>query len=124
GRPMHPNELGGHACITFEGLMSSTQWVFAEGKTVLSIPVHSRLVVSTAEAAIDAAVADLGVTRVIAYQVAGRCREGTLESVLQDFESNTLPINMLHAGQGRLPLKVRAFIDFTRPRLRTRLLEG
>lgn len=124
GRPLRPAELSGHACITFEGLMSSTRWVFAEGKTVLSIPVHSRLVVSTAEAAIDAAVADLGVARVLSYQVAGRCREGTLESVLQEFESDRLPINMVHAGQGRLPLKVRAFIDYTRPRLITRLLEG
>lgn len=124
GRPLCPAEPSGHACITFEGLMSSTQWVFAEGKTVLSIPVHSRLVVSTAEAAIDAAVADLGVARVLSYQIAGRCREGTLESVLQEFESGSLPINMVHAGQGRLPLKVRAFIDYTKPRLITRLLEG
>jgi DNA-binding transcriptional LysR family regulator len=123
GRPMHPNELSGHACVTFERLMASTEWVFTVGKSALSIPIYSRLAVSTAEAAIDAAVAGVGITRVVAYQVATRCREGALERVLQDFESRPLPINMLYAGQGRLPLKVRAFLDFTGSRLRARLLE-
>jgi hypothetical protein len=39
------------------------------GRTQRPFPIHSRLVVSTAEAAIDAAVAGLGVTRSIDYQI-------------------------------------------------------
>ncbi|WP_298152346.1 LysR family transcriptional regulator [Metallibacterium sp.] len=123
GTPHHPSDLCEHACITFESLASSTRWHFAAGKESLLVPVHSRLAVSTAEAAIDAAIAELGITQVMAYQIAKRCGEGLLEKVLLDFEPHKLPIHTVHAGQGLLPLKVRAFIDFTTPRLRLRLSE-
>ncbi|PTR30769.1 LysR family transcriptional regulator [Luteibacter sp. OK325] len=119
GTPQHPRELRDHACVTFEGLDAATQWLFSTGKTSLAVPIQSRLAVSTAEAAIDAAVAGVGVTRVIAYQVAARCRDGILKQVLEDFEPEAWPISMLYAGQGRLPLKARAFLDFTGPRLRS-----
>jgi len=121
GTPQHPHDLRDHACVTFEGLDSATQWLFATGKTALVIPVKSRLAVSTAEAAIDAAVAGVGVTRVIAYQTAALCRDGALKRVLEAFEPEALPVSMLYAGHGRLPLKARAFLDFTGPRLRSRL---
>jgi hypothetical protein len=40
------------------------------GKSTASVAIHSRLVVNTAEAAIDAAIAGIGITRVLSYQVA------------------------------------------------------
>jgi hypothetical protein len=33
-------------------------------------------------------------------------------------------VNFVYAGQGLLPLKVRAFLDFAAPRLKAYLLEG
>jgi DNA-binding transcriptional LysR family regulator len=62
--PRAPGELGAYDCITFEGLMSPAAWTFTTGKSDVSVPIHSRLTVNTAEAAIDAAIAGLGVTRV------------------------------------------------------------
>ncbi|MGT2493525.1 hypothetical protein ACU4GD_31165 [Cupriavidus basilensis] len=38
---------------------------FTSGKSEIAVPVRSRLAVSTAEAAIDAAVAGVGITRVV-----------------------------------------------------------
>ncbi|MBS0243421.1 MAG: LysR family transcriptional regulator, partial [Proteobacteria bacterium] len=49
--PLHPSDLRGHPCITFEGLMSPTKWTFGTGKAEISVPIRSRLVVTTAEAA-------------------------------------------------------------------------
>lgn len=70
--------------------MSSTQWVFAAGKATLSVPIHSRFAVSTTEAAIEAAVADVGITRGVAYQAAARCREGTLEKGVAGFRVRSI----------------------------------
>ena len=42
----------------------------------LTVGVHSRLIVNTAEAAIDAAIAGIGVTRVLSYQIAAAVRAG------------------------------------------------
>src|SRR5262249_35265353 len=57
GTPKSPGQLSTHDCITFDGLMSPDTWKFAVGKSTLSVAIHSRLIVNTAEAAIDAAIA-------------------------------------------------------------------
>jgi DNA-binding transcriptional LysR family regulator len=121
GMPKAPADLGSHDCITFEGLMSPDVWIFPAGKSNVSVAVHSRLVVNTAEAAIDAAVAGVGVTRVLSYQIANAIRTGTLVLALQKFEPPAVPVSLVHAGQGVLPLKMRAFLDFAAPRLKARL---
>ena len=73
---------------------------------------------TTSEAAIDAAVAGIGVTRLLPYQVAEAVARGALRIVLEQSEREPTPVSILHAGPGRLPLKVRAFRDFAMPRLR------
>lgn len=59
--------------------MSSTSWVFEGSNGSPRIPIRSRLTVTTAEAAIGAAigaaVAGLGVTRVLSYQVVEALKE-------------------------------------------------
>src|SRR2546423_10282607 len=76
GTPKSPGELSTHDCITFDGLMSPDAWKFAVGKSIVSVAIHSRLTVNTAEAAIDAAIAEVGITRVLSYQVANALRSG------------------------------------------------
>ncbi len=121
GTPENPSDLATHACVTFEGLMAPDAWTFNTGKSTLSVAVRSRLVVNTAEAAVDAAIASLGVTRVLSYQIAQAAREGLLSVVLQEFEPPPLPVSLVHAGGRLLPLKLRAFLDFAAPRLKARL---
>lgn len=119
--PSHPSDLNGHACITFEGLMSPALWKFGSGKDEIAVEIKSRLAVTTAEAAIDAAAAGLGVTRVLSYQIADAYRARTLKIILDDFEPDPSPVNLVYASQGLLPLKTRAFIDFATDRLRRTL---
>jgi DNA-binding transcriptional LysR family regulator len=121
GKPETPQDLETHGCITFDGLSPLATWTFTrEGSDVL-VPVRSRLRVNTAEAAIDAAVAGVGVTRVLSYQVAAATRSGELLPLLQDFEPQPWPVSLVHGGHGRLPVKLRAFLDFAAPRLKERL---
>jgi DNA-binding transcriptional LysR family regulator len=124
GTPRSPDELSIHDCITFDGLTSPDAWKFAVGRSAVSVAIHSRLIVNTAEAAIDAAVAAVGVTRVLSYQVASALRAGTLVLALRKFEPAPWPVSLVHPGQGLLPLKLRAFLDFAAPRLRARLAQS
>jgi DNA-binding transcriptional LysR family regulator len=121
GTPATPSELGVHRCVTFEGLMSPTAWVFESPKGEQRVPVRSRLAVTTADAAIAAAIAGLGLTRVLSYQVAAALGAGQLVRVLVDHEPRAVPVNLVYSGQGRLPMKTRAFVDFAAPALRDRL---
>jgi DNA-binding transcriptional LysR family regulator len=121
GIPANPQALAAHACITMERITSRQAWTFRSGKSEVEVPVRSRLAVSTAEAAIDAAVAGLGITRVLSYQVAAAVRAGTLEVALDAFEPAPWPVSLVHTGQGILPLKLRAFLDYASPRLKASL---
>ena len=123
GAPKTPQELVDHECITFAfaALMSPDVWVFRVGQSEMSMRVHSRLVVNTAEAAVDAAIAGVGITRVLSYQVKKVAQSGALTTVLTKFEPAPMPINLVYTGQRLLPVKLRAFLDLATPRLRQRL---
>ncbi|HEX4766875.1 MAG TPA: LysR family transcriptional regulator [Lichenihabitans sp.] len=123
GVPATPDDLSDLTCVTVSGLSSGPSWTFSTpGRgPVQATPPRCRLNVNTAEAAIDSAIAGVGVTRVLSYQVARAVTEGQLLVVLDDFETEAIPVHLLHAGQGLLPLKTRRFLDFAVPRLRRAL---
>jgi DNA-binding transcriptional LysR family regulator len=122
GRPRSLDDLASHRCITFDGLDAAAAWTFLDddGRR-RPVPVRSRMTVSTADAAIAAAALGLGLTRVLSYQVAEPLLEGRLERVLADDEPPAVPVSVVYPGQGRLPMKTRAFIDLAVGRLRDRL---
>ena len=120
GTPLHPRDLAQHDVITFEGLAAGVGWTMGEGAPPPAA-LHARLSVTTAEAAIDAAIAGIGVTRVLSYQAAGALGSGALVAILREFEPPGWPVHLVHAGQGPLPQKLRAFLDFAAPRLRATL---
>jgi DNA-binding transcriptional LysR family regulator len=121
GVPAKPRDLATHSCISFDVLESTRAWVFEEGKSEVSVPVAARLAVNTAEAAIAAAVLNVGLVRVLSYQVAEAIRNQSLSLVLQDYQSAPSPVSLVHKGQAPLPRKLRAFLDFVAPRLRERI---
>jgi DNA-binding transcriptional LysR family regulator len=121
GVPRDPADLAAHDCVTFTGLAMPDAWVFGRKGAESTIRIRSRLAVSTAEAAIDAAIAGLGVTRVLSYQIRASAAAGLLSVVLEDHEPEPAPVSLIHAAQGVLPQKLRAFLDFAVPRLKAGL---
>jgi DNA-binding transcriptional LysR family regulator len=122
GTPEGPAELGAHDCITID--MLANAWRFSVGKSEVSVGIRPRLVVNTIEAAIDAAIAGLGLTRALSYQVVDGIRTGALAVVLRDFEPAPWPVSLVYADGRLLPIKLRAFIDFAAPRLKARLSQS
>jgi DNA-binding transcriptional LysR family regulator len=118
GAPKSPEELTQHACVTFAGLGLESAWPFQQDRVVR---VRSRLLVNTAECAIDAAIAGIGLTRVLSYQVAEAVKSGRLDIVLKRFEPEPIPVSVIHVQDRRPTAKLRAFVDFSVPRLRKRL---
>ena len=124
GRPKKPEDLEDHACVNFEALASGAMWSFASTRGQrpdIQIGVRPRLSVNTAEAAIDAAIAGVGVTHVLSYQAAHAVEEGSLTLVLRDFEPEPMPVTLVHVGQKMQPIKIRRFVEFCVPRLRRAL---
>ncbi|MFO1151686.1 MAG: LysR family transcriptional regulator [Alsobacter sp.] len=121
GAPKHPEDLTDHACIGFESPGHGRRWTFLRDGAEIVVRPRERLRVNTAEAALDAAMAGAGVTRVLSYQSAGAVRAGRLRVLLEDFEPQPWAVSLVHAGQSPMPRKLRAFIDFAAPVLSERL---
>ena len=117
-RPLHPRDLADHDCIAFEGVLSHRFWTFRDDTKDISIAIRARLSVNTAEAAVDAAAAGLGITRVMSYQAKHAVGAGLLVPLLEKFEQEASPVHLVHMSQGLMPLKLRTFLDFAAPRLR------
>jgi DNA-binding transcriptional LysR family regulator len=120
GTPQAPADLGGHAIVAFAGISGIERWVFGTPAGEAGVAIRPRLVVTTAEAAIDAARAGFGLTRVLSYQAAADIAGGALLRVLSAHEGEELPIHLVYPGGRHPPPKLRAFLDFTTPRLRRR----
>jgi len=121
GIPAAPDDLRHHHCITVEGLMSAAAWSFNGPKGTIRVPIRSRLIVNAVDAAISAALAGVGITRVLSYQVADAMARGALTRLLAEYEPAPAPVHLLYARQGRLPAKTRAFLDLAAPRLTSAL---
>lgn len=121
GTPEKLADITRHECITFSKLSSSDVWAFKNGRKTELVEIHSRLVINTAEAAIDAAIAGAGLVSALSYQIESAIAAGALKIVLEKFEPAPMPVSLIFTGQRMLPLKLRAFLDFATLRLRERL---
>ena len=124
GTPSTPDDLAGHDCISYEGVLAGNAWRFVRDKTDVTVWIQPRLFVSHVEAACDASRAGIGIARVFHHHVAASIEAGTLVTVLDEFEPAPLPVNLLYTAGRFLPIKVRAFLDFAAPRLKAQLAGG
>jgi DNA-binding transcriptional LysR family regulator len=121
GTPKTPDDLAAHDCIIYDGFLGPDVWKFVRDGAEVAITVQPRLIVSTLEAAYDAARAGIGLTRAFSYHVAAAVEAGTLTTVLDEFQLPKQPVSIVYAAGRFLPIKLRAFLDFAVPRLRARL---
>lgn len=122
GTPRTPQALGRHACVACTAVTPVPgRWTFQRDGRSVVVPVSPRLLVNTAEAAIEAALAGLGPTCVLSYQVEAHVRAGRLERILDRFEPPAMPVQVvIPAGRFVTPL-VRAFVERAVERLRAEL---
>ncbi|MDN4983233.1 LysR family transcriptional regulator [Bradyrhizobium arachidis] len=124
GIPETLDDLEKHRLVSFQSVSALSTWTFEHDGTEKTVSFRSRLGVNTIDAAIDAALAGAGLVRAVSYQIAEHVRAGRLAVVLEAFEPQLRPVHLVYDTQSRLPLKLRAFVDFVVPRLRERLAQA
>jgi DNA-binding transcriptional LysR family regulator len=116
-----PSDLEAHDIVAM-GNFGVDRWTFppAPGSTATrTVTFTPRLLVNSVRAAVGSAVEGLGLTRLYSYHLAAEVQAGRLRIVLADAEPPPQPAHLL-VQPTRMPVpKVRAFMDFAAPRLRT-----
>jgi DNA-binding transcriptional LysR family regulator len=111
GEPKTPTAVAAHDTIQFGALSASPDWRFVEDGREVRVACTPRFATNSADAAIQYAEADGGLTRVLFYQAADALKAGRLNIVLAKFEQKPLPIHLVYPTSRLLSAKVRAFID-------------
>lgn len=116
-----PADLAGHDIVAMANY-GVDRWIFppAPGQATTRVVTFTpRILVNSVRAAVASAVEGLGVTRLYSYHLAEHVRSGRLQIVLADAEPPPLPVHLL-VQPTRMPApKVRRFMDFAVPRLRS-----
>jgi DNA-binding transcriptional LysR family regulator len=123
GAPQTPEQLTRMPCVASIGVQTlASGWRFRHPGTGadIDVPIFPRLA-TTAEAAVDAALRGVGFVCLRHYQVVDAVKAKKLRIVLQKYEPEPVPVHLIHATRGQMPLKMRRFLDFAAPRLRKAL---
>src|SRR5258705_13020835 len=111
GEPRTPQAIASHETIQFGAMTASPDWGFVESGREVRVACTPRFTTNSADAAIQYAEQDGGLTRVLAYQAAEAIRGGRLKIVLQKFDEPPMPIHIVYPTSRLLSAKVRTFID-------------
>src|SRR5258708_37429807 len=112
--PKTPYDLVAHNCIAFNFARYVDEWPFVVDGAQLSLPARGDVVTSDGEISRRLALAGQGVTRLSRFHIRPDIDAGRLVPVLEAYNPRGgEEVNVVYVGHGgRLPARVRAFIDF------------
>jgi DNA-binding transcriptional LysR family regulator len=111
GVPRTPADLATHDTIFGMAPSPAREWRFGPPRRGSVVRLSPRLLVDDVEAQLQAAQAGRGIARVLSYQVSDELAAGSLVRLLQDFEPEALPVQLVTLSRSHMAPKVRAFLD-------------
>jgi DNA-binding transcriptional LysR family regulator len=114
GVPQRPDDLATHNCIAFNFARYVDEWPFIVDGAQVTLPVRGDVVSGDGEISRCLALAGQGVTRLMQFHIGPDIAAGRLVPLLEPYNPGDVEeVNVVYVGHGgRLPARVRAFIDF------------
>lgn len=118
GRPSHPRDLAGHACLGYSYLASRDRWRFIrdDGEEATAAP-YGPLRANNADALTPSLMAGLGLAVQPEFIVWRDIAEGRLEAVMCDWSPPPIALNVVTPPGTLRPPRVTALIEFLVRRL-------
>lgn len=118
GTPVIPADLNNHTLVSSSSISPKVEWRFKQGENEIKIEMDPRLVVTSNEAAVTAALSGLGVARLLSYQIRNEVDKGNLRLLLEEFEEEPWPVHIVHRedkyGSSKVRIFINAIVDYLR----------
>lgn len=111
GTPKVPADLRDHRSVRHVGLNPRSEWRFRSGNRQLAVPTTSVVTCNEIDSALDACADGLGVGMFLSYMVAPYRKDGRLKYLLENFETEPMPVQVVYPQARLLSNKVRVFVD-------------
>jgi DNA-binding transcriptional LysR family regulator len=119
GRPQHPSQLLGHACILgrFDSGAMTAPWEFERDGEIVRVDPTGPLIVRVGGAtdlAVDAAISGTGIVCLFEDWLRPHFDSGALEPILEPWWQRYSGPFLYYPGRRLVPAPLRAFIDFVK----------
>ena len=114
GIPETIDDLQDHVCLTMgQNLVFPMYWKFmVAGKEEKIHHNSTYLKANIADALRVASINGSGLSQLPSYMIGLDIQHGKLKPVLEEFEPEPLPINLVYAHRKHMSLKIRSFVDY------------
>lgn len=118
GTPTSTEALRGHDVVAVDELDPNDEWRWGgRGRSATVVRFKPRLAVNSADAAIAAVQAGLGIARLLSYQVEQALADGSLRRVLPQLVAAPSPVHLMFQDNRLGSVNVRAFVAAARRHL-------
>lgn len=112
GEPTSIAELQQHRCIMDTNHARHDHLPFVVNGEITHVPIKGSVILSQANAVVDAACTGLGIAVLPEFFVREAIQSGSLIQILADIPGESYPLSALFTDREYIPQKTRVFIDF------------
>jgi len=117
GTPRTLADLRAHSCVRHTGL-TLRDWHFRVGRRIVTIPIKAAVSCNDIDSSLQACLSGVGLGMFLSYQTAPYREAKKLKYVLEEFETELVPVQVVYPQTRLVSSKVRAFVDECVSRLR------
>ena len=114
GTPLHPNDLPQHRGVNFFSAKTGKtfEWDFTRAGERIQIAMPSHIALNDSNAYTAAGLAGLGIVQMTHFMLAPLIGQGKMVELLNEWESDPLPIHVIYPPNRHLSAKVRVFVEW------------
>ena len=111
GIPQTADDIRKHQCVRHLGLVPRSEWHFRVDGRDVAVPINTVVTSNDIDGAVDACAKGLGLGVFLSYMVAPYRKSGQLKYVLEKFEPEPVPVQVVYPQARLMSHRVRAFVD-------------